>query len=147
MSPARTPRSHTDAVNAAVAQVLREHRDDTGYSYAQLAAAVGRSKALVEDWASGAKCAPALLLVHPLVPAALRDRLRALSTPSDAPVPLERTSSLLVGAAARAIGALAAGLADGVMTAEERTACAPMVREVRDYCDKWLRRHGGTLEG
>ncbi len=36
MSPARTPESHTAAANAAVSQVIRDHRDDTGFSLAQL---------------------------------------------------------------------------------------------------------------
>lgn len=144
MSPARTPKSHTEAANAVVGETLRAYKLDTGYSYAQLAADVGRDKSLVEDWAKGAKPAPLFLLTHPLVPERLRERLRALCVASESPsVPVERTSSLLVGAAASAIGAIAAALADGVMTAEERIACAPAVRDLRDRCDQWLKRHGG----
>lgn len=139
MSPARTPVSFIDAAKGAAAKVIASYREDTGFTYAQLAAAVGRDASLVGDWVSGAKPVPMWLLAHPGVPEKLRTRFVALSARSEgASAPIERTSSLLAGAAATAIGVIVEALADNKMTPAERVVARPVIRVLRDRCNAWL---------
>jgi hypothetical protein len=139
VSPARTPKSHTEAANAVVGETLRAYKLDTGYTYAQLAAAVGRDASLVGDWVSDAKPVPMWLLAHPGVPEKLRARFVAIAVRSEgASAPIERTSSLLAGAAATAIGVIVEALADNKLTAAERVVARPVIRVLRDRCNAWL---------
>lgn len=142
---ARTAQAITVQVIEDAREAFRRALHDTGTSAAQLAASVGKSPTLVEEW-SRTKHAPIYLIAHPRVPVALRVRLAgdALAYAAEHVanvVPIETGTALLVQIAAEALAAAGAALSDQRIDESERAGLRPLVARLRDRCDRWLREY------
>lgn len=133
----------TASAQLAARTALSDGLSDCRLSIRQLGGIVERSETKVAQWMTGVAHTPLYLLAHPLVPAGLRDRLRAIAPTVQSAPPIETTSGLLVGDVGSVLHSLGAALSDGRISPEERRVLAPLVRQLRSRCDQWLSRHGG----
>lgn len=143
-------RADTLALAKRVAKLVRDalegHTSEESY-----AAATGYGQTRVHAWWSCAAHAPLWILAHaatplPVVLALVSDLLAVRAGPTGARASCETATALLVRACGEALAEAGRALADGRVSADERAALRPILRELRNRVDAWLRDHGGATD-
>lgn len=137
--------AHTSSARLAARTALLDGLRDVGLSQDQLAGALEIGSTRVGHWVSGKAHTPLYLLAHALVPAGLRDRLRALApAASRCATTAETAGALLVGDVGALLVSLGAALSDWRLSPDERRMLAPLLRQLRARVDQLLAQLGSA---
>ena len=144
---AQTARAISAELSSQIKLVTRRSLDDLKISAAKLALDCGVSSSIAEDWCreESQRHVPLYLVAHPKLPQAFRVRLAAevlaLAERNCPRQSSETATGLLLGVAGDAVSALAKALADGRVEEHEVADLRPVIRSLRDRCDRWLQNH------
>lgn len=141
-------RTATLALAKRVARLVRNALE--GHTSEEtFATATGYGESRVHAWWSCAAHAPLWILAHaatplPVVLGLVADLLALRAGPAGPRASCETATALLVRACGEALAEAGRALADGRVSADERAALRPILRELRNRVDAWLRDHGGA---